>query len=203
MTTEKSHSGKIVAAFTLAILIVVSPVFAGITDTGTPLAGWSGVTPFDNLDDLSGTVEWAVFGPGDFPFSGYVPTPGEFTYVYQVHSTTSIQLSTYNVPVINPFDNAGSFTDLPNGVSGSSATPSGTLIWTFAPTIGLGASSEGMVFSSPNTPMESFSIIVDGGMFANPQPIPVPSEIPEPSAFLLLGMGIASLVATRRFRRCR
>ena len=87
-----------------AIGLWALPAVAGLLDTGTPYSGggretWKGTTIFpDSVDPyLDGTVDWAVFAPGNFPFSGYTPTPGEFTYAYQIHCTGSAAISNFSV----------------------------------------------------------------------------------------------------------
>ena len=188
--------------FTVCLVFsLIGPASAGLLDTGSPLT--SGTTAFDNGNNLSGTVDWAVFGPGDFPFAGYTPTAGELTYAYQVHSTGSDTISSYQVPVGNPADSIGSFSDPSNGVTGSAvsfdslAVP-GYATWQFSSGILTGASSEGLVYSSPNTPEEIFSILVDGGTYAIAVPVPTPSAepIPEPGAILLLISGLAVVLLT-------
>ena len=67
---------------------VLSGHTAAYNDGLGPSAGaWTATTAFDNGVGLSGTVDWAVFGPGDFPYAGYAPPAGELVYAFQIFST--------------------------------------------------------------------------------------------------------------------
>ena len=76
-------------------------------------AGWTGTTAFDNGAGLSGTIDWTVFAPGDFPYAGYSPTAGEAVYAFQIYSTgtSSIHSLTLN-EATGTGNNIGSFGDL-------------------------------------------------------------------------------------------
>ncbi|MDZ4659952.1 MAG: hypothetical protein SH868_20435 [Bythopirellula sp.] len=64
---------------------------------------WSGVGTYSHEfagDNLQGTVEWAVFGPGQFPFAvlnGWIPAPGQLNYVYQVINNGSEGIANFTV----------------------------------------------------------------------------------------------------------
>jgi hypothetical protein len=191
----------------------VSPVAAGLLDTGTPIAKgtdeWSGTTSFAN-GTLSGWVDWAVFAPGAFPFSGYTPQDGEVTYVYQIHCTGTAHISFYGVYLENDADNVGYFSDSANGVTG--ATPSHVSLseydqagWTFGTGGGIaqGSTSCGLVFSSPNLPMDYTAICINGGRFAIVEPVPSPSPdaIPEPATIWLLGSALSLMLGAYWLRR--
>ena len=190
---------------TCLIFALAGSASAGLLDTGSPMI--SGTTSFSN-DDLNGTVDWAVFGPGDFPFSGYTPTPGELSYVYQVHSTGADVVSSYSVPLLNPADNIESFSDPGNGVTGivpsaQEMTVPGAARWLFQdPGIGTGQRSEALVFSSPNIPLDVPSSVVDGGAYAVAIPVPSPSgtPIPEPATVWLL-VSVLGVMLLARLRR--
>ena len=97
---------------------------ADMVTTGTPyydgVTTWRGTSTFSYAPDpvLDGYVEWAVFAPGQFPFSNYTPTPGEYTYVYQLYNTASAAITNYSVALDHAADNIGMFVDGPNGVTG-------------------------------------------------------------------------------------
>ena len=78
---------------------------------------WQGSAPFSESDAsgriLSGHVDWAVFLSNDYPYvgAGYVPTPGEVVYTYQifVDSGADLGVSQLTIALINSADNAGHF----------------------------------------------------------------------------------------------
>jgi len=165
---------------------------SAFNDGNGPSAGaWTASTAFDNGVGLSGTVEWSVFGPGDFPFAGYVPSAGELTYAFQVFSTGSsaIHSLTLNDPN-GAANNIGSFADLVGEAPTSSSLAGSQAVWNFAG-IDAGEESSGLAFSSIKTPESLFGVVVNGGSFAVAIPLPVPgsNDIPEPASLALLGAG--------------
>jgi hypothetical protein len=220
---------RTVVLFSIAILFLMGPQLAqagvlnGHVDayndgTGSwvapkpPAAGaWTGSTAFTNAFDLTGYVDWAVFGPGDFPagFVGYLPTGGELTYVYQVFSTGAEAVSEFDVALNGPADNIGSLSDALGDVGPTaqsfipSGEPGGTAAWEFNQGINTGENSFILVFSSPNTPENFVGLTIDGGSssLVIPVPTPGPNPIPEPSTLVLAGFGLASLLLMRLRRR--
>lgn len=205
-------------------------LFAGLLATtlnAGPLAthpnaipGFSGVTAFDsdvtpNNGSLQGTIEFAVFAPGNYPVGllGYTPTSGEAVYAYQVFVTDQPSVvneppvSVFSVDLINDANNIGSFSgNSGNGiVSGTAPTtanlnPFTNAEWLF-PGIAAGGTSEGLAFSSPNIPMMFFGGVVDTGESAFVVPLPSPDSfpIPEPGtvSMVLIAAGM-SLIRRRR-----
>ena len=178
---------------------------------------WAGSTAFvSDLPDtsLSGHIEWAVFEAANFPFAGagYIPTPGQLVYAYQVFvDATSPPLSHFDVDIPNSANNIGTF----NVLGGGTVTPS-ALSLGVAPTLAAfgfdgaaaippNSDSIGLAFSSDKVPQSWFGGVVDHGLTAKVVPLPSPSNInvPEPATVALLCLGGALLVPTavRRLRK--
>jgi hypothetical protein len=205
----------------LALSLLSAPAFAVLADLGTPYVSstefgpkiWSDTTEFagepGHLPDLAGHVVWAVFGPGEFTSPAYTPTPGEFTYVYQVFSTGAASISSFTVPLENDADNPAYFIDAAADVSGNppiaqlfkTESDPYNVEWRFSG-INTGNSSMALAFSSPKTPQDFLGVVVNGGQFGIVDPIPVPSSnsIPEPATFLSLLIGLGLIMATKRIR---
>jgi hypothetical protein len=195
------------ALFMIGLVSVGSSANAGVlnghaaafNDGNGPGAGgaWSSTTAFTDGGGLSGTVDWAVFGPGNFPYAGYSPTVGELTYAFQVIASGSnaIHALTLNDPN-GAAGNIGSFADLA-GDTPTSATLGAQAAWNFAG-LNAGDTSIGLAFSSVRVPDSLFGIVVNGGSFAVAVPLPVPGtfNFPEPASMVLLGAG--SLLMLRR-----
>ncbi len=165
---------------------------AAFNDGNGPTAGaWTASTAFtNNAGTLTGYVDWTVYGPGDFPYAGYSPSPGELVYAFQVFSTGSDAVHSFTLNDPNSAMNSvGTFADLAGEAPISTAL--GTQAeWNFAG-LDAGENSIGLAFSSPKTPDSLFGIVVNGGSFAVAIPLPVPSsnDIPEPASLALLGAG--------------
>ena len=190
----------------LAVLVVCASTalggaldgHAGAFDDGSKV--WSGSTGFDNGTGVAGYVDWSVFAPGAFPFSGYTPTAGEMTYAFQVFNTGTDVISSFSVSLANVADNIGSFSDL-SGDSTASETlfPLVKAEWVFSGMVS-GNNSEGLAFSTPMVPQDLFGLVIDGGTFSVVIPLPSPSgdEIPEPVTLSLLGVGALALLRRKR-----
>jgi hypothetical protein len=193
---------------TCLLSLCVLAIFAGPT-LGGPLSTdpnayfdgvttWHGSTPF-SVGTLVGYIDWAVYDPASAPagMAGYARTPGELIYAYQAYETGSAALSSVAVDLQNPADNIGTFTA--TGVSGQAAS-SKTLLafdsatWRF-PGVLTGGSTIGMVFSSPNVPMNDLATTLDHGQVAVVIPVPSPSPrtIPEPATVTLALCGLVAL----------
>jgi len=183
-------------------LLISTQTFAGAL-FNNPNAGppplYTGSTPF-TVGTLSGYVDYAVFNPGQFPYSGYTPTPGELTYAYQIFVTGSAPVSSFEMILTDPADHIGSFNDL-GGIAPNSTTlnPLTSAKWTF-PGIPSGGMSQGLAFSSPRIPQSMFATTVDTGQSATviPLPTPGPLGIPEPATLGLAAVGCVMLGLRRR-----
>jgi hypothetical protein len=183
-----------------ATLAAVQPTFAGILATD-PLAyndgatWWHGST-FYASSSLNGTIDWAVYAPGDFalafPGSTYTPPPDMMTYVYQINEVGDSPVSTLNVAFVDvsrPKFAIGTFS-LGGMSEWATIEPPAlnptTAHWFFAG-IPAGGSSVGLVFSSPNKPETYAGSLVNEGMGAVAVGLPSPSTypVPEPSSIAL------------------
>ena len=195
------------AVFMIAVLVCSGPAWASLDghanayDDGSK--AWSGTTAFSDGSNLTGYVEWAVFGPGDFPYAGYTPTAGELTYACQVFSTGTDAIVSYATAVNNPANSAGSFADLAGDAvknpPGPSLTIPGSISWPFDG-LGSGENSVGLAFSSLMVPEDLYGLVLNGGSYAVVIPVPTPSatEIPEPATLGLLVLGGMALLRRRR-----
>lgn len=169
---------------------------------------WHGNTPFQSVEEasLNGSVDWAVYAPGAFPagYLGYIPTPGEFVYAYQVQEDGTAPLSNLSVTLETIADNISFFNG--NGGNGvvtgqnpsqesffpDNITPT-SANWDFTEgTLNNGNWSSGLAFSSPYGPKNLDGSVVNGGGFAYviPLPSPDPEFVPEPSSFVLASFGL-------------
>ncbi|MEX2112504.1 MAG: hypothetical protein WD845_04925 [Pirellulales bacterium] len=205
---------RVAAVLVPAVLFAGTPALAGplVSDLGISYTGaWAGSTPFAT-GTLSGYIDWAVYGPGGFPYAagGYTPTPGQFTYAYQIFVTGSAPVSHFDVDLSQkPANNIGSFTTFGAVAPSATSLDVGNTLAAFdflAPPVSSGSSSIGLAFSSVRNPQDWFGSLIDTGQSTFVVPIPGPADIligPEPASCVLLGMGAALLVprAIRRWRR--
>jgi hypothetical protein len=191
----------IAATSTRASAGLLNGIASAYNDGNGPAAGaWTGSTPF-STGTLQGYVEWAVFGPGQFPFAGYTPTSGELTYAYQVFETGSAPLSSFSVILTDLADNIGSFNDLAGDNPSTMTLTSGiSSTWRFSG-IPQNGNSRGLAFSSIRVPEELKGSVIDTGQstFVVPLPSPSATSIPEPGTISLL-VGSMGLVLIRRRR---
>ena len=195
---------------------------AGILLCGTAMAGslasdpnayvnsertWRDSVTMTN-DDLSATVDWCVYGPGDYPGTGYSPASNEFVYAYQVSGLGSDDVLTFSVRMLesNEADDIGY--DATIGLTGDTmhnlayfTYPPGEendlANWDWFAGLSAGGVSYALVFSSVNEPL-----MLDGriqnGEFATGE-LPSPSDvIPEPTTVGLLAAGGALVLLRRR-----
>jgi hypothetical protein len=165
------------------------------------IPGFTGSTPFAS-GTLTGFVDYAVFQPGNFPFAGYIPTPGQATYAYQVFITGTAPLASFSVALTDAANNIGSFNDLPGDPpTSASITPLVSADWTFAGVL-QGGNTRGLAFSSPKLPINLFGSVVDTGQsaFVIPLPSPGPVDVPEPAAAGIVLIGVVVAAARRRVR---
>jgi len=200
----------VLGALTVPAAAGILPAHPDAYDDG--VVTWSGATPFVS-GDLAGTIEWAVFTEEAFPFDtggAWTPTPDELVYVYQVYSTGADYTTSVNTPTIHPAGNAGAFEDAVAGIVGIAPNEAtvevpGSAYFGFPQGIVQGENSQALVFSSPNVPMDLYSIVVNGGSFATASPIPTPSAepIPEPTTLTLMILATATCILAGLARRRR
>jgi len=196
------------------LLLIVSPALSGpLNGDPNALPGFTGTTPFNNGVGLLGTVDYAVYTYAAFQAEwaglGYVATPGEDVYVYQVlPDPASFVVSHLSVKIVNPADNVGNFA-LGGGVAPSTESlglggpPSADYF--FGNSVPAGGASSALAFSSPFAPILLFGSVVDHGTSAFVIPLPSPGTqfIPEPATIVLVIAGalFGLPMAIRRYRR--
>ncbi len=171
------------------------------------LAGWTGSTAFDDSAGLAGVVEWAVFGPGDFPYSDTnlpAPAANEFVYAYQVmpDDVESANLFFVNMQDSNEAGGIGYF-DLTPGIAPTNSwftnAPPNLFQANWDLNVPSGSASDGLAYSSVNAPVVWFGGAANGGASHTVVPLPAPGDlIPEPVTMTLLLAGAGAFVALRR-----
>ena len=180
----------------------------------TPYQGYTDYPFNTKASDMFGTIDWVVFAPGDFTpgYLGYTPTAGEFVYAYQVLQDidASAPLTGLSVVLEAAADNIGTFTG--NGVAGVASSadyfiggPFPSANWDIFAGVGPGATSVGLVFSSPFGPKLLSGSVIDDGSVGDviPLPSPDPEYIPEPGTMTLAmcGLVVFGLQLLRRHGR--
>ena len=177
--------------------------------------------------NLNGTIDYAVWAPGTFPYAGigYNPTPNELVYSYLIHDNpasgplgyaqipmaSASEVSSLSLIVLNDADNIGQTSALggvPADQMNLDSTTNHLATWFFSTAINPGQDSYMLVFSSPNTWMFTPATLFDHGTNTD-QPLLLPSPssqpIPEPATMVLLALSALWGVpaAVRRVRRVR
>ncbi len=166
---------------------------------------------------VSGNIEYAVYAPGQFNASfgtGADPSNGtQYVYAYQVDNTGTVPAGGRNISLLGvtllPTNGATNIESLPltygnfgvvPAASGFAGSPPTTARWLYtSTTIGLGASSQILLFTSPKGPSFASAAITGGGLIANTIPAQyVPTPIPEPSTFALMAIAGTCLMMLRR-----
>lgn len=185
---------------------------------------WTGTTAYQGYNDypinadpsgMFGTIDWVVFGPGAFTpgYIGYVPTPGEFVYAYQVIQDPAAfaPLTSLSVVLEAAANNIGTFTG--NGVLGVPTSgefflglPFASANWDLASGVDAAETSVGLVFSSKHGPKLLTGSVIDHGSVGDvvPLPSPDPLRIPEPGTMTLAMCGLVVFglqLLRRRSRR--
>ena len=221
-----SMSGGNASQLLRGILAIVLSVHAAIASAG-PLAEdsnalggiWHNSTPFQAFLDypntsvpstLSGRIDWAVYGPGDFPpgYADYIPAANEYVYAYQVildeaataHTFVEVHLEVA-VNNVGTFIGDGGFGQIDGGSALSSYLYPNNLVpvsagWLFDGSRSTG-STRGLAFTSPHPPqLLTGTIGFESGeatrAIGDVVPLPSPSAIPEPPTLLLAGIGLVS-----------
>ena len=169
---------------------------------------WSGTAPMVN-GDLSASVDWCVYAPGQYPGTDYTPASNEFVYAYQVFSNGTDGVSDLSVLMLesNKAHNIGH--DATIGLPGTTleniaAFSAGPLPWNNVASwdwyvgIGTGESSLALVYSTINAPLMLQGRVQDGGRFALGDMASPSNLMPEPATLALLAGGLAMAFRRRR-----
>jgi hypothetical protein len=198
---EKGAVEMRIAIANLSVLVLLSSVaFAGdLASDPNALyyddTTWCGTAVMEE-GNLKATIDYCVYGPGQFsyPGQGYTPTSGEFVYAYQVFGEGTTEIITFGVglDVSSAANNIGTWT-MSGGVEPNEekfqGSPPDSAIWKWVPGIQQGFKSVGLAFSSPHAPMWYVGDIENGGSGAAGE-LPSPSDvIPEPVTLSLLLAG--------------
>jgi len=172
---------------------------------------WAGTSGYVD-GPLNGTIEYSVYAPDVFntlfPGSGYTAPLNDFTYAYQIIQAGQSDLSKLDVSIAanRPSDTIGTFST--NQVSGDAPLTSILTVpktspysaeWSFSGII-TPNSSQGLVFSSPNSPEMRFGSVINSGLSAFGY-LPSPSTVPEPSSLLLVACGAFIITSYKVYRR--
>jgi hypothetical protein len=182
-------------------------------DDGTLWEGTQAFSKTSGANTLSGSVDYAVFTASEFGnlFTGYVATPDELVYTYQIHNSGTVNITLSKLLLLSgaTADNPGFFEG--DGVSGMApyaSTISGqNVTWDFTTGHNIVSPGEsvGLAFSSTRRPMaRDINVIVDGPLSVNVQYVAGPGSvpIPEPSSLALLTVAAAAAgIAVVRNRR--
>ncbi len=195
----------------VSVVSLAALVFA-VSAQAAPMAGFFGTIHYTLTaggDTLTAEVDYAVYAPTTYP--GVDPSPGDYVYVYQIFnddvaSTVDVAFFSIGLEEGNGADHEGDDTSedapgIPGGQSPSLAMISGTSVyWLFDPQIDPGEWSTTLLFTSPAPPTWKSGALADGGL-PTPGDGPLPSPLPEPATFGLMGVGLAFAVYTRVRRR--
>ena len=200
-----------IVAFLAVVLLVCGTAFAvgPLLNHDDALPGWTGSTAFDDGDGFAGVVEWAVFGPGDFPYSDInlpAPAANQFVYAYQImpDDVESANLFFVNMKPSNEATGIGYF-DLTPGLAPTNSwftnAPPNLVQANWDLNVPSGSVSDGLAYSSVNAPVVWGGGAADGGASFSFGPLPAPGDlIPEPATMALLLLGAVALAGLRRHR---
>lgn len=195
--------GITIATTLFVSLVATQAGHAGVlSGNAAALPGWTGSVPYDNGNNLSGSVDFAVFTAAAFNanFGGMGYVPGDdYVYTYQTNNTGSDNFSQLTVGITNPANTIGTFSIGDIDTSSALFDGSGNAEYQFlSPAIGTGQTSYGLAFSAPTLPIELGGIISDGGG-AIQIALPSPGTIPEPTSASILALaGGVALGSVRR-----
>lgn len=165
----------------------------GSDPNGIP--GFTGSVVFDNGSNVSATMDYAVFAPGDY--GGADPSGGtDYVYAYQVFANNA-RYTTTTVGILDGAIVANAGTD-PNyaqlgGIDPLAGFPtfqaqSFFSLWN--PPVNPGQYSTVLLFTSPQPPTFASASVANGGTGVQ---LEAPSPLPEPSTLVLLAGGLALL----------
>jgi hypothetical protein len=181
---------------------------------------WWGDTSYSDFS-LSGSVEWVVFGPGQFnlafPASPYHPPATELVYAYQIDNVGTSDTSTLDVAIVagRSVDTVGFFPLTYSGSNAGMQPSSSTFVpsppsyqfahWSFQGGILTGQSSSGLAYASAYVPENQFGSLANSGLGADADPLPSPSTtlvpFPEPATTALLLVSALAIGLKWKLRR--
>ncbi len=217
---------RVIRKIALFSLLVIATLFvqnagAALLPTSSYADGvgaWQGSSEFDE-DGFFVRVDFAVYDieklllPAETAFVEQLDMPGRYIYAYQIRNAvegfTEEEIGYFAIFGIGEYvldvdeDSIGSFDDGGDGTEPSSAEFAESNqrgIWKFEDkeeegfsVIGVGENSYFLVFSSDSAPVAG-----DYEIKRPEEDFPVPPQIPEPATLILLGLGSALAMCTRR-----
>ena len=197
----------------LAVLLVYAQsATAALWEDPAAIPGWSGSALFGGFPVpaggsgvLNGFVDYAVYSPGTY--TGSIAFSDElFVYAYQV---SNIESSTVGIDYFSvglspdaqvpnvAYDPAMSFA-IPGGCNPSMhfKLPESVIYLYLTDNIGAGECSMTLLFTSNYGPEMSYGYVSGGA--AGGENVPLPSPVPEPASFSLLGAGALLTLGRRR-----
>ncbi len=206
MRTVTALSHQAVCGIALVLLLLSGAALSAPLYSGTVAYVGPSDDPLNQhppAHHLNGTVDYAVWAAGTFPYvgTGYTPTPGDYVYTYLIHNDpasgpagytqvplgSTSEVSLLSLIVTNPATNIGQSSAL-GGVASDPTqdkldpVTNQSAVWSFQTVIQPGQDSYLLAFSSPNPPIFSPATLFDNGTSSvQPFQLPAPRQFPSPT----------------------